>query len=128
VQLFVDQCWILETRKSEEDRDWDAILRLLDDVQQIGELRGGAGLLAATARARAVVLADHLARYAEAMEVIDTGLRNAETSEQFLLDYTAGCILLDHSTPARALERLHRALLQARLRTDSCMRTRGDWR
>jgi hypothetical protein len=37
-------------------------------------------------------------------------LPSADTNGRFPLDYTAGCILLDHSTPARSLERFERAL------------------
>src|SRR5260370_42267054 len=44
------------------------------------------------------------------MDVIERGLERADANGRFLLDYTAGCVLLDHSTPARAFERFRRAL------------------
>ncbi|MBI4219917.1 MAG: hypothetical protein HY682_07240 [Chloroflexi bacterium] len=109
-QLFVDQCWMLEVRKAEQDRDWDSVITVLDEVRQVVEMPGGSTLRAPEARARAVVLADHLARYEEAMEAIERGVEDADPDGRFLLDYTAGCILLDHSTATRSLERFQRAL------------------
>ena len=109
-QLFVDQCWMLELRKEEDKRDWEAVLKALDGVRGVAEMPGCGSLLAPAARARAIVLADHLGRHEEALDVIEQRWEDVDANGRFLLEYTAGCIMLDNSTPQQALERFRRAL------------------
>lgn len=111
-QIFVDQCWTLELTRAEEEQDWEGVLAIIDEIRQVGELPGGEPLQAAAARARAIVLADHLARPREALTILETALAGADHNARFLLQYTAGCILLDHSTPETALSRYQRALAE----------------
>jgi len=126
-QMFVDQCWIVELKKPLEERDWQGALSLLDEILRIGKLPGAEQLLAPGARAKAIVLADQMERPQEALAVLDEALPNADHNARFLLHYTAGCILLDHSTPEAALERYQGALAEPStapsiLRFDACRR------
>ena len=126
-QVFADQCWIVELKKPLEERDWQGTLSLLDEILRIGKLPGAEQLRAPGARAKAIVLADQMERPQEALAVLDEALPNADHNARFLLHYTAGCILLDHSTPEAALERYQGALAEPStapsiLRFDACRR------
>jgi len=104
---------MLELTRAEEERDWEGVLAIVDEIRQVGELPGGEPLRAAAARARAIVLADHLVRPQEALAFLETTLADADHNARFLLQYTAGSILLDHSTPETALSRYQSALAES---------------
>jgi hypothetical protein len=109
-QLFIDDCWMIECLKSEDEQDWGGVLSLITDILQIARLPGGEPLLAPAMRAKAIVLADYMERPQEALVVIEATPLPAESNARFLLHYTAACILLDYSTPEASLERFQRAL------------------
>ena len=112
-QIFVDNCWALELTRAEQDQDWEGVLAIVDEIRQVGELPGGEPLKAPAARARAIVLADYMARPQDALALLETALAGADHNARFLLQYTAGSILLDHSTPETALSRYQSALAES---------------
>jgi tetratricopeptide (TPR) repeat protein len=112
-QIFVDNCWALELTRAEQEQDWEGVLAIVGEIRQVGELPGGEPLKAPAARARAIVLADHMARPQEALALLETALAGADHNARFLLQYTAGSILLDHSTPETALSRYQSALAES---------------
>jgi hypothetical protein len=109
-QLFIDDCWMIECLKSEDEQDWEGVLSLIAEIFQIARLPGGEPLLAPALRARAIVLADYMERPREALTVLDATPPPADNNARFLLHYTAACILLDYSTPEASLERFQQAL------------------
>jgi hypothetical protein len=109
-QLFIDDCWMIECLKSEDERDWDGVLALITEILQIARLPGGEPLLAPAMRARAIVLADYMERPQEALIVLQPTPPPADSNARFLLHYTAACILMEYSTPEASLERFQQAL------------------
>ena len=57
-QLFIDDCWMIECLKPEDERDWEGVLTLITEILQIARLPGGEPLPAPAMRAKAIVLAD----------------------------------------------------------------------
>ena len=104
---------MVELTRAEEEQDWEGVLAIVDEIRQVGELPGGEPLQAPGARARAIVLADHLARPQDALALLETTLAGADHNARFLLQYTAASILLDHSTPETALSRYQSALAES---------------
>jgi len=112
-QAFANRCWLLEFKKPEVQRNWNAVMALLDEITLLAGLPGGEQLRAPAAAAKAVVLGDHMDRPQEALAVIEGALPTADSNGRFLLLYTAGCILLDHSTPEASSEAYQRALSES---------------
>ena len=104
-RMFVDKCWSLELERPKEERDWQGVLLLLEEVRQVAEQPGGQPLQVPIARARAIILADYLDQPQNALEVIEGAFSEAQGYDRFLLNYTAGNISLDYSTLDAALAR-----------------------
>jgi len=111
--LLIDRCWTLEVAKAEGDRNWQSVLTIIEEGLRIARLPGAEPLLAPVVRAKAVVLSDHLGQPQDALAIIEDTIPLVDNNGRFLLHYTAGCILLDHSTPKSALERYQKALAES---------------
>jgi hypothetical protein len=98
-QLFVDDCWMIESLKSEDEQDWKEVLALIDDILQIAHLPGGDPLLEPAMRAKAIVLADYMERPQKALALLDGTPPSADNNARFLIHYTAACILLEPVLP-----------------------------
>jgi hypothetical protein len=109
-QLFIDDCWMIECLKPEDEQDWEGVLSLITEILQIARLPGGEPLLAPAMRAKAIALADYMERPQEALVVLEATPPPADSNARFLLHYTAACILLEYSTPEASLERFQQAL------------------
>jgi tetratricopeptide (TPR) repeat protein len=112
-RMFVDQCLVLELKKAAHEQDWEGVLSLTDEILHIAHQPGGEPLRAPVARAKAIVLADHMERPQEALGILQEALTMDDNNTRFLLHYTAGCILLDHGTPEASLDRYLQALAES---------------
>ena len=108
--LLADRCTSLEFEKVEADHDWPAAVTLLNEMLAVAALPGAKRLEAPTVRAKARVLADHLGQPQEALVLLDEAANCADRDGRFLLNDTAGALLLAYGTPEGALERYERAL------------------
>lgn len=112
-RLFVDQCLLVELKKVDDEQDWEGVLSLLDEILLIAQQPGGESLRAPVAHAKAIVVAEHMARVHEALAILQAAHSTDDHNARFLLHYTAGCILFDHSTPEASLDRYQRALAES---------------
>lgn len=108
--LLAERCISLELEKPEAQRNWAAVIALLDEMSATADLPGAEDLRAPTLCAKARVIADYLGQPAEALSVVDQALQGADVNGQLLLHYTGGSIELAYNTPEAALVRYEQAI------------------
>lgn len=99
-----------ENKKGEPDRNWGAVLAILDEADKVADLEGAGGLKPFVARTRAIVLAEHLGRSEDAISSIKAVLPRVDATGGFLLRYTAAAIHFDQRNYEEALSYLETAL------------------
>jgi len=109
VSHLMDRSWFAEAAKPAEQRDWDSVLDMLHEAEDIGALPGAHSLKIAQARAKALVLADYQDRRDAALKVLEAIPNPEEPDLLFLVNYTLGCVLFDDNQLAEALLRLDAA-------------------
>lgn len=109
-RMLMDRYLTIELTKTEGGQDWRKVLSFLNELSRVAALPGGEPLQPVFARTRAMILADYCEQPQDALAVIEQTLAGTAREARFLLYYTAGCILLDHSTPEAALAHYQSAL------------------
>ena len=108
--FFADACYSTEAEKTPENRDWPGALGVLDELASIGADSNAETLIVAATRARAIILADYLARLDEALETLTQVAPKALDSSRFILELTQARILLAHGRSGDAFEHFRSAL------------------
>lgn len=109
ISLVLDRLCVAESEKPQQERDWQAILALLDEASEVGQLPGATVLHVAEVRARAIIYADHLKRVDEALTLLESLPSQTHPDLQFLLHFTAACILFDSARFAECIPHFEHA-------------------
>lgn len=109
ISHLMDRIWSHEADKPAEEQDWDSVLKLLDEVEDLASLTDTVALGVARARATAVVLADYLHQPDAALAVLEAVAHPTDPDLSFLVYYTGGCVLFDAGRLAEAVRRLDAA-------------------
>jgi len=108
--LFADSCYAVESAKDKATQNWEEILAILDDLQEIGQLPGAEPLYVAAVRARAIVLADFMNNADEALEVLSEFLPGLNNASSFVLISTKSSILQNKKRLEEAFDNFKEAL------------------
>jgi len=109
LQALADCCCTSVYRLPEGERDWDAVLGVLDDLSDLAARRGHQRLATVVACAQATTLADHLGRSEDGLHILDQ-LAPTDPMCQLLLHHTMACILFDMGRYVECVERVEIAL------------------
>ena len=110
VEIFTTTCWSLELNKSDDSRDWTRPLLLLERLINKATSAKILPLLFAAQRAKATVLADYCSRLADSLALIRVNRNIHNDGEVLRRQHLAGCFLLDHASPEKALVEFGSAL------------------
>ena len=89
--ILFDQSWYSEASKPLENRDWNSVLKYLDEFNNHPRISQYLCFKVAIARARAVIYADYLKQYATAIDVLNTLPQLDDPDMRFLVNYSKGC-------------------------------------
>jgi tetratricopeptide (TPR) repeat protein len=107
---LADDSYAVEASKAKTQQKWQEALGVLDELEVVGRRPGAEFLLAASLRARAIILADHLAQPETAVSLLEHASSDATGASLFLIEYTRASILLVHGCPDEAFKTFARAL------------------
>lgn len=110
--LLVAKIVGLEAAKPEEGQHWEAVLAVLSQLKNLGELEGAEILAVVAARWRALVLVDYVQNPAAAMEELSSAKATKPLSK-FLLQLTEAIVLEIIGRLEEAAQRLGGALALA---------------
>jgi len=108
--LFADSCYAVESAKDKPSQNWEEILAILDELQEIGKLPGAEFLYSAMARARAIVLADFMDNTDEALKASSEYPPGLSKDSSFVLISTKASILLTKMRSEEAFDEFKEAL------------------
>jgi len=92
---FADGCWLHMSERPKEEQDWEAVLSALNDMEALAETRNCETLALMVTRARAITMANYLARLEEALLILRSMPELADPNLRFLQRYTIASILDD---------------------------------
>lgn len=107
---FVDNCWGIELNKIKAEQDWQGVLVLLDEVNEIAQLPGGEKLMPLVLRAKAIVLGENLDRLEDAINLLKPLLIDNDNEEQFIYKFTIGTLYYDKGEFLTALSYFNESL------------------
>jgi hypothetical protein len=110
VEILAARCWTLELSKPADPRNWSQAIQMLEQLIAKGASASVMPLLFAAQRAKATVLSDYLSLPDEALALLATNTKLHSDEELLSRHHLAGCVLLDHVSPAAALQAFDRAL------------------
>ena len=92
---MMDQIWLSEVSKSQEEQDWTNVLSFIDQLGIMTCVQESECLRLAVARAKAVVYADYLKQTGHAIEILNALAEINNPDASFLINYSKGCFALD---------------------------------
>ncbi len=114
-RLFIDSSWMLELEKPVEKRKWKEVLRLIDDLETIANLPGAEIIKTLVVRAKAITMEEESGKFGDSIKLINEALKDVNTNEKSILNYTLGFILFKHNEHEKALKYLQQPLIISNL-------------
>ena len=110
VYIWIDRIWEMTAKQSIETIDWQFVLAILEQFQQIGSKETDSPLFIAATRACAIVYADYLKQSTRALEILRNVPHPLSPIPDFILTYTTASILLEASRASEAILEYTRAI------------------
>ena len=101
---MVDQCWLSEREKPQDEQDWSKVLSVIDELNTMLCVQESESLRVAVFRSKAVVYADYLKQRDQADAILDALSEINNPDAYFLVNYSKGCFALDESDFSAAVE------------------------
>lgn len=102
---LVDKMWMKVADSPSEEQNWDELLSLFREVEDVGRLPGATSLRISAIRAQAIVLEDYLNQPEVALALLEGAEFPENSSNQFILDYSIANSLFRNGRYADAIER-----------------------
>ncbi len=101
-RTMADFCWMHMHEKPESQRDWNAVIIVLNEIEAFAQDQGIAPLLAAATRAKAIVFSNYLDRAEEGLRLISGAPQPSDPGLAFLHEYTMASLLEDQGRDEEA--------------------------
>jgi tetratricopeptide (TPR) repeat protein len=109
-EFLADRCWLSMDARPKEEQDWNAVLQVLEELENLAQRHGLEELRYMALQGRAVVLSDYLSRGNEGLQLLRDAEEPANQNCLFFVRYRIARILDDLNRTKEAIDEYGRAL------------------